>query len=264
MAPNGDPQQYYFGTVPQNPVWTSSVYFGTVPQNPVWTSSVITTGSTLDTTVWATTSPPYSSARSLETRLDAVLEELRRINHKYNLWDANFTGCEVLACKMLFAQLPKDAAQIGISPLENGKRNMFLFVKTYDKAEEQVVDVFATKYGGPAIQDVGDTLPSRWTAEFVYKSPTSAVKRLLKEGRPSKELFLKDAIALSSRYDISITKPTQLDLNQINPGDPGGRKFLDKFNKEVGFRTNLAQLLIDKDPLVAEKARAIAEIILQR
>jgi len=167
---------------------------------------------------------------------------------------------------MLFNLIPKGLCEFGVSGAINGKRNVFVIVKAYANTDivDTVVDIYASQYGGVVIQTWTDSLSPPWTIEFRYKNPTSLVKRLIKEGRPLKELSIKDAIALSTRYAISGTSPSQMDLHLINPGDDEGRKFLEKFGKEVGFKTTLAQLLLDQDPIVAEKARAIAQLILQR
>jgi len=200
--------------------------------------------------------------------VDKVLEELSHINQKYRLWDANFTGCDVLAAKMIHSQLPKNSGEFaGSTPIKGAtpRRRVFLLVKFQgDATKEYIIDPFAAQYGGPPIQPAAETLPEHWIADFRYKTSAALVKRLAKEGCPSKELFLKDAIALSTRYNISSISPTQMDAHVINPDDVEGHKFLENFSKEVGFKTTLAQLLLDKDPIVAEKAKVIAQLILQR
>ena len=63
---------------------------------------------------------------------------------------------------------------------------------------------------------------------------------------------------------IPLLQPAYMDIHRINPSDSDGRKFLEKFGKEVGFKTTLAQMLLDQDPIVVEKAISIAQILLQR
>jgi hypothetical protein len=250
------------------------VYYNTVSTG--WTSTI--SDSSLITTVSGTgvnyfntghcySSNPSTGLALLEVRdiLDNTLEELTRINQKYHIWDAMFCGCDVLATKMIFAHLPKNVGELGISSQGSG-RNVFLLVKIYVNGgyKEHVVDLFASRHGKPTIQLVTDDLLAPWIPELRYKSSASLVKRLSKEGRPSKELFLRDAIALSTKYLVTTIHPTHIDARRINPDDAEGKKFLEKFGKEVGFKTTLAQLLLDNDPIVAEKAQIIAQLVLER
>jgi hypothetical protein len=217
--------------------------------------------------------PAALTLASTKEYIDSVGEDLKQIHQRYNILDPTLKNCEVLASKLFCNLLPKGLGEFGISAPINGRRNVFVIVKTYEENQppghdpgvvETVVDICAAQYGGVTLQANSPNLATPWVAEFRYKNANSLTKRLGKEGWPLKELSLKDAIALSTRYTISGISPTQMDLHKINPGDSDGRKFLEKFGKEVGFKTTLAQLLLDSDPIVAEKARIIAQLILQR
>jgi len=269
LNPSGDHNIIFVNGGPSS-AWSSNIVYGN--------QSITTAGNYhlsasnyVDTSSWSypvLTESKILNESKLQEIIDNVIEELNHINQKYRIWDAAFTGCDILAAKMIFAQLPKNTGEFGITdPLSALKRRrVFLLVKLYgDATKEYIVDPFAAQHGGIMIQPVTDnSLPEMWTTALRYKSPTSLVKRLAKEGCPSKELFLKDAIALSTRYAVSSISPTQMDARLINPDDTEGRKFLEKFSKEVGFKTTLAQLLLDNDPIVAEKAKVIAQLILQR
>jgi len=263
--PAGDP--IYFA------VNTASTTGWSYNSNLVWDNNLITV-SGVDSSRWnffpiaatAAIAELGLHVNKIQEHITNVLEALNQINQRYHIFDPNFKNCEVLASKMFFNQIPKGLCELGISAPINGKRNVFLIVKIYEGSEivESIVDICASQYGGINMQPCTANLALPWIAEFRYKNPTSLVKRLIKEGRLLKELSLKDAIALSTRYTVSGTCPSQMDIHLINPDDAEGRKFLEKFGKEVGFKTTLAQLLLDQDPIVAEKARSIAQIILQR
>jgi hypothetical protein len=217
--------------------------------------------------------PAALTLASTKEYIDNVVEELKQINLRYNILDPTLKNCEVLASKLFYNLLPKGLGEFGVSAPINGRRNVFVIVKTYEEnpppgrdpgVVETVVDICAGQYGGIILQTNSPNLAVPWDAEIRYKNSNSLVKRLGKEGWPLKELSLKDAIALSTRYSITGIGPTEMDLHKINPGDADGRKFLEKFGKEVGFKTTLAQLLLDSDPIVAEKAQIIAQLILWR
>lgn len=263
MANGSDPYLYYGSNNPND-----YTYFGS---GSTWSSSLVTTVTGSGTIgPWpisiSPTLPTSISRSEVQEFINNVVDELTLVHQRYGILDPTFQNCDVLASKMLFSKAPKGLCEFGVSAPVNGKRNVFLFVKVYDAGviDTCIVDVFAGQHGGMTIQPVIENLPPLWSAEFRYKNPASLVKRLTKEGRPLKELSLKDAIALSTRYDVSSISPTQMDLHRINPSDPDGQKFLEKFSKEVGFKTTLAQLLLDSDPIVAEKAQVIAQIILKR
>lgn len=266
----------------------------------VWSNSAATTSSS---GYWITTStdPSYNigwpgqispcyeiektsvSEQSLNDAITAVVEELSNLNLKYRIFDSQFALCEVIAAKMLHARLPKKCVEFAVSDkLPNlpgtcniwrpNRRNTFLIVKLDGKLDpntlsintaDHAVDICAKQHGGPQIQALNEQTALPWKPAFRYKTAASLVKRLLKEGHPLKELHLKDAIALSTRYAI-VDQPSEIDIHQINPKDDIGRKFLERFGKEVGFKTTLAQLLLDADPGVAAKAKEIAQIILLR
>ena len=260
---NGDPPFIYYNL---NTATGSTISSG-------WDDNFITVsgqGASEYSNAWSYVTPPEAPLALYETKIQdhitQVTDELNHLNQKYNIFDPTFKNCEVLTSRLLFNLIPKGLCEFGVSPPVGGKRNVFAIVKTYDGATivDTVVDICANQHGGVITQRWSDNLTGPWAVEFRYKNPTSLVKRLIKEGRALKELSIKDAIALSTRYTVSSNSPSQMDLHLINPDDSEGRKFLEKFGKEVGFKTTLAQLLLDHDPIVAEKARCIAQLILQR
>jgi hypothetical protein len=267
-------------TLNPNTFQISNVY------DPTWAGSLVTTATSSGSLFYSgatsggwtyitptSVKPAALTLASTKEYIDSVVEDLKQINLRYNILDPTLKSCEVLASKMFYNLLPKGLGEFGVSVPINGRRNVFVIVKTYEEnplpgrdpnVVETIVDICAAQHGGIVVQTNSPNLATPWITEFRYKNANSLAKRLSKEGWQPKELSLKDAIALSTRYTISGISPTQMDLHKINPSDTDGRKFLEKFGKEVGFKTTLAQLLLDSDPIVAEKAQIIAQLILQR
>ncbi|RJR06225.1 hypothetical protein C4588_08050 [Candidatus Parcubacteria bacterium] len=209
-----------------------------------------------------------------------VNKELDDIHHRYHLFGkgpvASLTNCEVLAIKLFLSKIPKTRGvpqcEFGISKLINGKRNVFIYIDLAENnggVQNYILDICAVQYGNyPTLQLANSqNLAEYWQCDVRYKSFRSLLKRLSKEGRSKKELHLKDAIAHSNCYELAPAQsnlPTHLDLHLINPEDSAGKKFLNKFPKEIGFKTNLAQMLLDSDSQIVDAARIIANILLKR
>lgn len=270
----GDPK--YIFSDPND--WSNSYIYSSATTS-AWNSTLSSSGS------WTNFFPTPQKTRVTKSLIeDAILTvqaELDRVNQRFSIFDAHYSLCEVLANKLLFLRLPKGCAEFGLSePLKkigwpDDRRNTFLIVTTDEHSanpetmdmipDVYVVDICAAQHGGICLQRNDNLLQQPWKAEVTYKSPTSLTKRLYKEGcHQPKDINLKDAIALSTKYSVNSLKPTELEMHQVNPADSEGKKFLEKFGKEVGFRTNLAQLLLDPDPIIAEKALSIAQLLLAR
>lgn len=263
VFPSGDFPQKVFTL--SWPTWTNYTS---------WTGSDSTISSVPDGTSWKT----FGFLKPQE--------ELEVLTKTYREWAENFAqksqrfkgaikGLSAIVARLMFKSL---RSELGDSQVKFGYTSSQHVFLTYTQKglygdETYYLDAFADLFGEPTPtlvikSDLVNLSARPWLeAKAWYSSESGLIARQRKDKWPEFQITLpiaKSKEGLEIKFIEQGHTDPKNNLLRCQPFDKSAIKYLEGHAGGNGLKTNLASLLLDADPNVAEAALKIAKILEQR
>lgn len=197
------------------------------------------------------------------------------IKESPNYTDLNgFCG---LASRYLHKQLKNEGIKSKLAYLKSPSyQHVFVIVPKNDQwgvnlAETHLLDITAAIFGEDEIslmpyKDIDILEKPWWSYDDLYESDSGLMARQRRDGWSITQISLTEAKRKQASIGLVQVGRTNIEAGiiKIQPFDQDAIKFFKGQAKGSGLKANLAQLILDKDPDIADAALKIATEILSR